>query len=376
MSPVYFIQWQGRRSGPYEAEEVRLLYRTREIGAQAMVDCEGASQPVTSFIAGHAFEATDRQNKAGYSMSPRDASLVSSEISEAASVPSLAALSTKKNKARQKLFLPIAFVAAVGFSLLSLFFVPWLCLTLAAGLALALLLKKTFVPGCFVSALVLIFFAAHLWQPGKKESESEGAVFSNRPLELPELRAMVMPAVVQVLALNESGEVEKTGSGFFINNNLVVTNFHVVAGAYTVDFLLENESRSTCLAVVHSDQVSDLAILESAKNGRVYLGLEHQRVMEGERVAVIGSPLGLEGTLSEGIISAVRIDENEVELLQITAPISPGSSGSPVVNKFGKVVAIATMIHTGGQSLNFAVSGRELGPALERINLNTKTEKP
>jgi len=77
----------------------------------------------------------------------------------------------------------------------------------------------------------------------------------------------------------------------------------------------------------------------------------------GERVVVIGSPLGLEQTVSEGIVSAIR---GIGRLLQITAPISPGSSGSPVVNMKGEVVGVATLQFTQGQNLNFAVSAERI----------------
>ena len=86
---------------------------------------------------------------------------------------------------------------------------------------------------------------------------------------------------------------------------------------------------------------------------------------EGERVAVIGNPLGFDGTISDGIVSANRTDKNGVDLIQITAPISHGSSGSPVVNSHGEVLGIATMIFSGGQNLNFAVSAREIAKVLK-----------
>ena len=75
----------------------------------------------------------------------------------------------------------------------------------------------------------------------------------------------------------------------------------------------------------------------------------------GTRLAVIGSPLGLEGSVSEGIVSAVRELSAGGRLVQISAAISPGSSGSPVLNAEGKVIGIATALIPFGQSLNFAV---------------------
>jgi serine protease Do len=75
--------------------------------------------------------------------------------------------------------------------------------------------------------------------------------------------------------------------------------------------------------------------------------------VEGEKVLVIGNPEGLRGTVSDGIISAFR--ENR-SLIQITAPISPGSSGSPVLDETGQVIGMATLVEKEGQNLNFAIS--------------------
>jgi hypothetical protein len=109
---------------------------------------------------------------------------------------------------------------------------------------------------------------------------------------------------------------------------------------------------------VSLDQENDLALL--AVEGRrtlPFLALGNsESVQTGDHVAVIGSPLGLEGSLSEGIVSAKRGDGNgKRKLLQITAAISPGSSGSPVLDSSGKVIGIATAEMREGQSVNFAV---------------------
>jgi S1-C subfamily serine protease len=85
----------------------------------------------------------------------------------------------------------------------------------------------------------------------------------------------------------------------------------------------------------------------------------------GDRVIVIGSPQGLENTMSDGILSAVREYET-TRLLQITAPISPGSSGGPVFNAAGKVIGIASFQFAKGQNLNFAIAAEHVQPLLEQ----------
>jgi tetratricopeptide (TPR) repeat protein len=85
------------------------------------------------------------------------------------------------------------------------------------------------------------------------------------------------------------------------------------------------------------------------------LPIEKNTPQEGESIVVIGNPFGLEGSVSNGIVSAVRDIAGYGQIIQITAPISPGSSGSPVVNMQGQVIGIATLQAAEGQSLNFAV---------------------
>ncbi len=92
----------------------------------------------------------------------------------------------------------------------------------------------------------------------------------------------------------------------------------------------------------------------------------------GTRIAVIGSPLALEGSLSEGIVSAIRSRPDGSWLLQISAPISPGSSGSPVLDRHGRVVGVATLTAEEGQNLNFARSSQDLRNFLLSIDQDTK----
>jgi len=105
----------------------------------------------------------------------------------------------------------------------------------------------------------------------------------------------------------------------------------------------------------------DLAVLKAEAEDVPFLPVETTETPEaGTKIAVIGSPLALEGTLSEGIVSAVRKGE-EGTWIQITAPVSPGSSGSPVLNQHGRVIGVATLNSAGRyQNLNFARSSNDL----------------
>jgi|GEM_PF-4662794 len=185
-------------------------------------------------------------------------------------------------------------------------------------------------------------------------------------MNLPSIRIATIPAVIRVSSINEEGETMKTGTGFAVQNSMIVTNFHVVQGATDVRFTLSDGRESGCTEIIALDETRDLAVLKSSISPAKSLQIVANRIpVQGERVAVIGSPLGFEGTLSDGIVSAHRTDENGVQFIQITAPISRGSSGSPVVNAKGAVVGVATMVFSGGQNLNFAVSSVELTKVLQ-----------
>ena len=117
--------------------------------------------------------------------------------------------------------------------------------------------------------------------------------------------------------------------------------------------------------VIHieaSDKDQDLAVLRvDASAIEIHpLSIARSTPQQGERVFVIGNPRGLEGTVSDGIVSALRRFKESGYMIQITAPISPGSSGSPVVNLRGEVIGVATAAIEGGQNLNFAIPSSKI----------------
>ena len=115
-------------------------------------------------------------------------------------------------------------------------------------------------------------------------------------------------------------------------------------------------------AVIAQDSQGDLVLLATVRPEipQLEIPFSTKPAKVGEKIVVIGSPLGLEQTASDGIISATREIPNIGKVYQITAPISRGSSGSPVVNMNGELVGIATMVMVGGQNLNFAISGERI----------------
>lgn len=144
---------------------------------------------------------------------------------------------------------------------------------------------------------------------------------------------------------------EKVGSGFVIGDGtLIVTCYHVVREDPT-----SIKVKGQPAELIAEDQRSDIAILRVRTRAGKPLAISAALPKPGTKIYVIGNPLGmLEKTISEGIVSAIRKNES-LSLVQITAPISEGSSGGPVVDERGNVVAMVALTLTTGQALNFAV---------------------
>ncbi len=181
---------------------------------------------------------------------------------------------------------------------------------------------------------------------------------------LPDLVRQVKPSVVSVLTYNAKDESLISGTGFFVRPGQVVTNLHVIQGARRVEIhTLEGKGRtypvSGALAV---DEEGDLALLSvdlPPERSRV-LNLSSSLPEEGEKVFLIGNPLRLEGSVSDGIVSAVREVPDVGKIIQITAPVSHGNSGSPLLNLRGQVVGIVTVKVTNGQNINLALASSRI----------------
>ncbi len=184
-------------------------------------------------------------------------------------------------------------------------------------------------------------------------------------LELQELAARVKPSVVLITLFDGAGSKVGTGTGFFVSDlGHIATNAHVVRGAARAVVTLSDGRTIEVAGKLASDDQNDIALL-LVKGDKLPPGLSlgsSKLLRAGDQVVVLGSPRGLAGTLSTGIVSALRhkgvgggLAGTHSWGIQITAPISPGSSGSPIMTLDGNVVAVAVGIVSGSGNLNFGV---------------------
>ena len=158
-------------------------------------------------------------------------------------------------------------------------------------------------------------------------------------VSLPALVKIVRQSVVQIVGYKD-GKIVQTGSGFIAENGAVVTNFHVINGIDDAFIKLSNGARKHVLGLAHYSEGTDIAVLLVPQvDGIRGLSLAPSLPEVGERIYVIGNPEIFTGTLSDGLVSALRHDDYGA-LVQITAPISHGSSGSPVFDNGGLVIGL------------------------------------
>ena len=175
-----------------------------------------------------------------------------------------------------------------------------------------------------------------------------------------EIAQTALASTVFVSMTNSTGQ-SYIGSGFVIGDGgQIATNYHVIEGIVAGTVKLVGETIAHPIdQVIAVDRANDLAIIEAASLAAPSLPLGNSdNVQIGQAVYAVGNPQGLTGTFSAGIISAIRPEGNALvagTVIQITAPISPGSSGGPVLDSNAEVIGIAVGQHTGGQNLNFAI---------------------
>lgn len=168
-----------------------------------------------------------------------------------------------------------------------------------------------------------------------------------------EIAARVKRSLVIIVTEDRDGNAVAQGSGFFVTAHLVVTNLHVMKRASQGYAKSLSNGVAYKIAGVYAFSLNhDLCVLYLPDSNGVGLPASADEVQVGDDILVAGNPEGLEASFSKGIVSAIR---KGAGLIQMDAPISPGSSGGPVVNSRGQVVGVSVSSLVEGQNLNFAV---------------------
>jgi len=215
--------------------------------------------------------------------------------------------------------------------------------------------------------ILVLIGAAALWtsrdQTPTDSSDKRSA--KTKMLSPPEIAGSARTATVQVRAFDSDRRLVGQGTGFFVGSNgTIATNLHVIRDARSLEIETSSGDVYDLVYLVAADARRDLAILKVPIDDAKPLQLATDAELDvGEAVYVMGNPLGQVGTFSNGLVSAQRVVDG-VSLVQITAPVSPGSSGGPVMNARGEAVGVATLMLRGGQNLNYAVPIRYVRPLL------------
>jgi len=191
-----------------------------------------------------------------------------------------------------------------------------------------------------------------------------------QPQTAEQIAEMVLASTVLIVMEDAVGEPISTGSGFVVSEKTVATNLHVVEGVFRGYVKPVGGYRQHLITgIIAMDTDQDLALLSVSGIAAPPLQLARDgKVAVGERVYVAGNPMGfLEGTFSDGLVSSIRDLGAGREWLQISAPISEGSSGGPVLNKHGEVIGVAVATLKVGQNLNFAIPVKYLRSLLDKV---------
>ena len=205
----------------------------------------------------------------------------------------------------------------------------------------------------FVLAVLMLLSLSACGGSAKTEETVETTVPTEPAkvaLSAPELAELASPATVTVYT--DGG----TGTGFFIDDQgTFVTCFHVIDGANEIRAGMDDGGSYAVTTIIDFSELYDIAVLKASINNTPYLDLSKKQVVQGETVYALGASNGLEGTFSNGVISATSRQIGAIDCVQTNAAISSGNSGGPLLNEMGEVVGINAYRYISGQNLNLAI---------------------
>lgn len=190
--------------------------------------------------------------------------------------------------------------------------------------------------------------------------------------------------ILQSVVVVESSTVNRStslGTGFYFEDNYIITNYHVVKDYTTFTIRTYNDFGPINATLIGYDRYTDLAILQTKTAGPRVLPIKPQTVQLGEDVFVVGHPFGYEFTISKGVISSLdRYDSKYpfIGYIQTDANVQSGSSGSPVINQHGKIIGIvkATVNSTVSAGISLAVTLPLITDSIKKIKEQKVVERP
>jgi S1-C subfamily serine protease len=204
--------------------------------------------------------------------------------------------------------------------------------------------------------------------------------FRDKPVPSPEVSSPpeLKPAEIDGIAIksvvsisSEGGGETSYGSGFYVGPHTIATNYHVIensldgSGMITVKSI-DSDHRTATATIVAWDALKDLALLDVRSVSKPPLSIATQRPDVGEPIYVESNPLRYEGTFSVGNLSAYRNSSDGQTRIQITAAVSHGSSGAPVLDAHARVIAVVVELVEGAQNINFAIPASDLKSLIDR----------
>lgn len=215
----------------------------------------------------------------------------------------------------------------------------------------------------YAAALLVVLLLGSGAQSAPAPSQAQA------PLSVEQIFQSSAPAVVVITLVDTSGKPISQGTGFIVDpTGVIVTNHHVIEprpDAHLVIKVAKGDQYDD-VRVIYDEERRDIAVLLIKAKGLHALKIgDSDKLAPGQQVVAIGNPLGLELTITEGIISGIRLDQNNgYHFIQHQAPISPGSSGGPLLNMRGEVIGINSFTFVKGQNLNGAIPVNYVTPYL------------
>lgn len=209
------------------------------------------------------------------------------------------------------------------------------------------------------SAATALTAGANKVEAPKSETSSAAVAPQKGPRSAEDIFTQVSQSVVRINVANAAGAVVATGSGVVIGPGSVITNCHVALRGDTLEVKLDDNAYAAVVEVSNEDRDLCLLNVSGLAAPAVSLGTVDS-VRVGQRVYAVGAPQGLDLTISDGIVSALRESQGS-KMIQTSAPVSPGSSGGGLFDTSGRMIGVVTFQTKVGQNLNFAVPADWVG---------------